>query len=83
MTENIVNLNQCDTISSAGGTMPIKNCVRYGTKLYCYDEVEKIVYVYPEQKYDVDEVPKEVIARIIQRNFDTQIVIEGSPESHK
>lgn len=56
--------------------MPIKNCVRFGSKLYCYDKESNIVYVYPEQKYDVNEIPAEVIARIINSDFDSQLLIK-------
>jgi len=56
--------------------MSEKECVKYGSKLYCYDKYENVVYVYPEQKYDLDEVPKEVISKIIKRQFDVQIIID-------
>jgi len=60
--------------------MSVKNCIRYGAKLYCYNGVENIVYVYHEQKYDVTEVPKEVVARIIQKDCDTKIVINDGKD---
>ena len=56
--------------------MPTKKCVKYGSKLYCYEKSENVVYVYPEQKYDINEVPQRVLAAFIRDEYDVKIEIE-------
>lgn len=53
--------------------MLIKECIRYGSKLYCYDKVENVVYVYPEQKYDINEIPQIVLGKLIQNKMSITI----------
>ena len=57
--------------------MPKKKCVRYGSKLYCFDKKQNIVFVYPEQRYDINEIPAEVISKMINNDHDVEIIIDG------
>ena len=62
-------------INPIGRIMSVKNCIRYNGRLYCYSRAEGMVYVYPEYKYEINEIPKEVISRIILNDCDTKIII--------
>jgi hypothetical protein len=57
--------------------MPVLECIRFGNKLYCYNEDEKTVSVFPEQRIDLHECPDQVIGKFITRDFDVKIDIKN------
>ena len=54
--------------------MAIKRCVKSGSKIYCYDKEDGVVYVYPEQTQSLRDCPEHVLADLIAGNENAYIV---------
>ena len=56
--------------------MPVKKCVKHGSKLYCYNKENGNVSVYCEQLYKLTECPESVVNAIINKDFDVEMIVE-------
>ena len=45
--------------------MPVKKCVKYGNRYYCFNKDSKTVSVFVEQIYQLNECPEYVLADLI------------------
>ena len=63
--------------------MPVKNCKRFGNKYFCFNEETKTVSVFTEQIYQLNECPDYVLAALIGKKEDVQIVTALSDEEIK
>ena len=57
--------------------MTVKNCIKLGAKLYCYNKHDKTVSMYLEQKIDLKECPESVLSAIIDNDYDVKIAIKN------
>ena len=54
--------------------MAIKRCIKSGSKIYCYDKEDGVVYVYPEQAQSLNDCPGHILADLIAGNENAYIV---------
>ena len=79
---DIVKSQENDKFPLSEGIM-VKNCIKYGSKLYCYNKAEGIVYVYPEQIYRLKDCPDYVIADLIAGKQNAFIIANERPLSNE
>ena len=46
--------------------MPEKDCVTYGNKVYCWNEITKRIDVYTRKSIPVENCPKEILVQLMQ-----------------
>jgi len=59
--------------------MPVKECIKHGAKLYCFNKDDKTVSLFSEQKIDLKECPEDVINAIIDVAYDVKMIINATP----
>ena len=67
------------------GIMPVKKCLKYGNKYYCYNKENKTASVFIEQIHDLNELPDYVLGELIEGRENTHIVVneKSKPLSDK
>ena len=79
-TNELQTANLPSTLRSEGIDMPVKKCVKNGTKLYWFNEGNKTVSIYTEQIHQLSECPDNVLAELISGKINSFIIVNSKAE---